>query len=84
MELKLWKINKNTKVNEKTLDEDTILKSEDVILSCELYEDDCIIMAKVITEKTDGTNSNGIFSIFVKTFYWKNSHFKSVFVNENI
>jgi hypothetical protein len=53
MELKLWKI-KN-----KIFDEGTMLKSEDTIMSCQLYEDNCIIMAKIITKKV---NCNIFFS----------------------
>jgi hypothetical protein len=51
MELKLWMININTKVNENIWNEGTMLKSEDTILSCQLYQDDCVIIVKIIPEK---------------------------------
>ncbi len=62
LELKLWKISENTIVNEKIWNEDTMLKSEDTILSCELYQDDYIIMAKV---------SSNIFFLLISYDFFK-------------
>jgi len=58
MELKLWKI------NEKILNEGTMLKSEDTIMSCQLYQDNCIIMAKNNQERVIQTYSSSDSSAF--------------------
>jgi len=50
LELKLSSTDKTTGPTEKDWNEGTLLKSEDTIMSCELYKNDCIIMAKLIRE----------------------------------
>jgi len=51
IELKLCMINKNKYPEEKNWNEGTILKSEDTIMSRQLYQDNGIIMAKLFKEK---------------------------------
>jgi len=53
IELKSIIINENVKPNGKDWEEGTILKSEDTILSGQLYKDNCIIMAKTIKDKVN-------------------------------
>ncbi len=43
----------NAQPNEENWNEGTILKSEDTVMSCQLYEENCIIMAKVTKEKVN-------------------------------
>jgi len=66
LELKLWKENESA-ADKKEIR--TILKSDDTIMSCQLYQDNCFLMAKVInckiSIKTLITNRSGIFQIFV-------------------
>jgi hypothetical protein len=50
LELKLSTTDKKTGPTEKDWNEGTLLKSEDTIMSCRLYKNDCIIMAKLIRE----------------------------------
>jgi len=51
LELKLGKINGNIEPNEKEWNEGTIFKVEDTIMSCRLYENNGIIMAKISKQK---------------------------------
>jgi hypothetical protein len=53
VELKLIEENQKTVPIVKNWSEGTILKSEDTIMSCRLYQDNCTIMAKVIREKVN-------------------------------
>jgi hypothetical protein len=53
MELKLCTIDQNTKSTEKDWNESKMLKLEDTVISCQLYQDNCIIMAKIIEEKVN-------------------------------
>jgi hypothetical protein len=66
LELKLWKENENAEDKKEIR---TILKSDDTIMSCQLYQDNCFLMAKVInckvSIKTLIKNRSGIFQIFV-------------------
>jgi hypothetical protein len=50
LELKLSTTDKTTGPTEKDWNEGTLLKSEDTIMSCQLYKNDCSIMAKLIRE----------------------------------
>ena len=43
----------NAQPNEENWNEGTTLKSEDTVLSCQLYEENCMIMAKVTKEKVN-------------------------------
>jgi hypothetical protein len=43
----------NAQPNEENWNEGTILKSEDTVISCQLYEENCIIMAKVTKVKVN-------------------------------
>lgn len=51
VKLKICLTDQNTKPNETDWDEGTTFKSEDTIMSRHLYQDNCIIMAKIIHEK---------------------------------
>jgi hypothetical protein len=51
VELKSFIINPDAKPNEKDWDKGTTLESESTIMSGQLYQDNCIIMAKIIKEK---------------------------------
>jgi len=53
IQLKSCTINENTKPNEKSWNEGIALKSEDTILSCQLYKDNCIIMGNLGQEKVN-------------------------------
>jgi len=53
VELKLRRENQKNAPIEKDWSEGTMLKSEDTIMSCRLYQDNCTIMAKVIREKVN-------------------------------
>jgi hypothetical protein len=53
IELKSFIINQNVKPNRKNWEEGTILKSEDTIMSGQLYKDNYIIMAKIIKDKVN-------------------------------
>jgi hypothetical protein len=53
VELKLSSENQKAVPIEKDWSEGTMLKSEDTIMSCRLYQDNCTIMAKVIREKVN-------------------------------
>jgi hypothetical protein len=67
IELKSCIINQNEKPNTKDWDEGTILKSEDTIMSCQLYQDNCIIMAKLIK---DMVNCSFFFFEFFMILYF--------------
>jgi hypothetical protein len=51
IELKLCMVNSNVKPNKGTWNEGKTLKADDTIMSCQLYQDNCIIMATLM--KTD-------------------------------
>jgi hypothetical protein len=51
IELKSCIIDQNVKPNATNWTEGTSLKSEDNILSCQLYQNNCVIMAKIIKER---------------------------------
>jgi ubiquitin len=83
-ELKSFIINQKAKPSKKNWNEGTTLKSEDTIVSCQLYQDNCIIMAKTNQERViqppspdppnvggDGSNSFWSGQIFVKTLTGK-------------
>jgi len=53
LELKLGETTGNTVPNEKDWNEGTIFKLEDTIMSCRLYENNSIIMAKVSKQKVN-------------------------------
>ena len=53
IELKSLIINQNTKPNKRSWHEGKVLKLEDTIMSYQLYQDNCIIMAKFISEKVN-------------------------------
>jgi hypothetical protein len=53
VELKLSGENRKTVTIEKDWNEGLILKSEDTIMSCRLYQNYCTIMAKVIRDKVN-------------------------------
>lgn len=50
IELKLCTINKNAQPDENVWNKGITLKSNDTIMSCKLYQDNCVIMAKPIRE----------------------------------
>jgi hypothetical protein len=51
IELKSCTIRDNEKASEESWNEGTILKSEDTIISCRLYEDNCVMIGKISKEK---------------------------------
>ncbi|CAF1090069.1 unnamed protein product [Didymodactylos carnosus] len=51
MEFRSCTLNERLKPNEKDWAEGTVLNSEDTIMSCRLYQDNCVLMAKVSKEK---------------------------------
>jgi hypothetical protein len=53
IELKSFIINQNAKPNKKEWDNGITLRSEDTIMSAQLYQDNCIIMAKIMREKVN-------------------------------
>jgi len=53
IQLKSFTINENTKPNENSWNEGTTLKSEDTILSCQLYQDNRIIMGRISEERVN-------------------------------
>jgi hypothetical protein len=53
LQLKLGTSNQNGILNEKDWDEGRALKPEDTIMSCRLYETECIIMAKLTKQKVN-------------------------------
>ncbi|CAF4159693.1 unnamed protein product [Rotaria sordida] len=66
IELKSLIINENTRPNKESWNEGRTLKLDDTILSCQLYQDNCVIMAKLIKEKTNDTASGSTYQISVK------------------
>ncbi|CAF1332823.1 unnamed protein product [Rotaria sp. Silwood1] len=64
IELKSCTLKPETKPNEKDWIEGTILETEDTIMSRQLYEDNCVIMAKITQKQFD-------FLIFVRTLTGK-------------
>ncbi|CAF3848745.1 unnamed protein product [Rotaria sordida] len=66
IELKSLIINENTRPNKESWNEGKTLKLDDTILSCQLYQDNCVIMAKLIKEKTNATASGSTYQISVK------------------
>ncbi|CAF3653235.1 unnamed protein product [Rotaria sp. Silwood1] len=72
IELKLLIINENTRPNKESWNEGRTLKSDDTIMSCQLYQSNCIIMAKLIKEKTNAAASTSTYQMFVKTLTGKN------------
>ncbi|CAF4709594.1 unnamed protein product [Rotaria sp. Silwood1] len=71
IELKSLILNQDFQVNKQNWDEGKILKANDTVLSSKLYEDNCIIIAKILQEKTDATKSIAQFQLFVKTLTGK-------------
>ncbi|CAF1047412.1 unnamed protein product [Adineta steineri] len=69
-ELKSCIIDPNMKPSITNWQEGTCLQSEDTIMSNQLYQNSCVILAKIIDNKTDSDNSR-IFHIFVKTLLGK-------------
>jgi hypothetical protein len=53
IELKSYVTNSNTQPNEENWNEGIILKSEDTILSGQLFQDHCVILAKVSNEQVN-------------------------------
>jgi hypothetical protein len=54
MELKLCIITGDKReVSEKDWDENMVLKSEDTIMSCQLYQNKCVLLAKIIRKKVN-------------------------------
>jgi hypothetical protein len=51
IELKSCTIDQNVRPNSKNWSEATALKSDDTILSCQLYQNNCVIMAKISNQK---------------------------------
>ncbi|CAF4201449.1 unnamed protein product, partial [Rotaria sordida] len=66
IELKSLIINENTRPNKESWNEGRTLKLDDTILSWQLYQDNCVIMAKLIKEKTNDTASGSTYQISVK------------------
>jgi hypothetical protein len=64
VELKYCTTDENAKPDQKVWDKGTILNLNDTIMSCRLYQDDCVIMAKLITENA----SYNIYSTDVTRF----------------
>ncbi|CAF5136703.1 unnamed protein product, partial [Rotaria sp. Silwood1] len=71
IELKSFILNQNLQTNKQPWNEGKILKVDDTVLSSKLYEDNCIIIAKILQENNDVTKSIARFQIFVKTFTGK-------------
>jgi ubiquitin len=70
IEIKTCLVYQHIKPNRKDWNEGTALKSEDTIMSSQLYQNDRIIMAKVIIEE-NATNFVLTFPLFVKTLTGK-------------
>ncbi|CAF2681647.1 unnamed protein product [Rotaria sp. Silwood2] len=71
MEVKSFILNQDSSMSEAHWNNGQTLKSDDTILSCKLYQDNCIIMIKALLEKTDVTESISCFQMFVKTLTGK-------------
>ncbi|CAF1194192.1 unnamed protein product [Adineta steineri] len=71
IELKSLTINQNTRPSEENWNEGKILKFDDTILSSQLYQENSIIMAKLIKAKIVTADSIPIFQIFVRTLTGK-------------
>ncbi len=53
LQLKLGTIYQNGILNQQHWDEGRALKPEDTVMSCRLYETECIIMAKLTKQKVN-------------------------------
>ncbi|CAF1433075.1 unnamed protein product [Rotaria sp. Silwood1] len=90
IELKSCILNEETRMKTQNWNEGKILKSDDTVLSYQLYQDNCVIIAKPLHEKTDADESNSDFIIFVEYIAGKrvsikvNSHMNIVAVKELI
>ncbi|CAF3718970.1 unnamed protein product [Rotaria sp. Silwood1] len=71
IELKSFILNQDFQINKQNWNEGKILKANDTVLSSKLYEDNCIIIAKILQEKNDATKSIAQFQLFVKTLTGK-------------
>jgi ubiquitin C len=70
VELKTCVLNQNTKPNYNDWNQGKALNSEDTIMSGQLYQDNCVIMAKSMKEN-DATSVILTFQLFVKTLTGK-------------
>ncbi|CAF0779722.1 unnamed protein product [Rotaria sordida] len=72
IELKSCTINQSVKPSRKDWTDGTPLKSEDTIMSSQLYQNNCFIMTKITNQKCGAINSSIMhFQIFVKTLTGK-------------
>ncbi|CAF1363624.1 unnamed protein product [Rotaria magnacalcarata] len=67
IELKSFIVDQDSRTNKPNWSDGRTLKSDDTILSCQLYQDKCIIIAKVSDDETDTAESGCGFKIFIKT-----------------
>ncbi|CAF2995035.1 unnamed protein product [Rotaria sp. Silwood2] len=67
IQLKSFISDQDSQVNKQNWNERKILKANDTVMSSKLYEDNCIIIAKILQEKNDTAKSISQFQIFVKT-----------------
>ncbi|CAF1596634.1 unnamed protein product [Rotaria sp. Silwood1] len=66
IELKLSILDQGSQTNKQSSNEDRTLESDDTVLSGQLYEENRIITAKILQEKTDTAESISYFMILVK------------------
>ncbi|CAF4871180.1 unnamed protein product [Rotaria sp. Silwood1] len=71
IELKSFILDQDSRTNKQNWNEGKTLKSNDSVLSCKLYQDNCIIIAKILQEKTDSVEFISNFDIFIKTLTGK-------------
>ncbi|CAF4951483.1 unnamed protein product [Rotaria sp. Silwood1] len=71
IELKSFILDKDSSTNNQNWSEGQTFNSGDTVLSCQLYQDNSIIIAKVLQEKTNAIASTSNYDIFVKTLTGK-------------
>ncbi|CAF4052340.1 unnamed protein product, partial [Rotaria sp. Silwood1] len=71
IELKSFILNQGSRITTQNWNEGRTLKLDETVLSLKLYEDNCIIIAKVLQETAATGQSISDFKIFVKTLTGK-------------
>ncbi|CAF1397800.1 unnamed protein product [Rotaria sordida] len=71
IELKSFILDQDSRTNKQNWNEGRILKLDDTVLSSKLYEDNCIIIAKLLQEKIDSAEFISYFYVFIKTLTGK-------------
>ncbi|CAF1327737.1 unnamed protein product [Rotaria sordida] len=71
IQLKSFILDRDFQVKNLNWNDGIVLKADDTVLSSNLYEDQRIIIAKILAEKTDDAQSISSFPIFVKTLTGK-------------